>query len=64
MMNQEITKVSTKYLLSLNQFQMYLKDRNVLLKSEKIDFNYLDILDEQMSKVEAYIIREEESLLK
>ena len=26
---------------------MYLKDRNALLKSEKIDFNYLDILDEQ-----------------
>ena len=57
-MNQEITKVSTKYLLSLNQFQIFLKDRNALLKSEKIDFNYLDILDEQMSKVEAYIIRE------
>ena len=57
-MNQEITKVSTKYLLSLNQFQMYLKDRNALLKSEKIDFNYLDILDERISKVEAYIIRE------
>ena len=57
-MNQEITKVSTKYLLSLNQFQMYLKDRNALLKSEKIDLNYLDILDEQMSKVEAQIIRE------
>ena len=56
--NQEITKVSTKYLLSLNQFQMYLKDRNALLKSEKIDLNYLDILDEQMSKVEAHIIRE------
>ena len=57
-MNQEITKVSTKYLLSLNQYQMYLKDRNALLKSEKIDFNYLDILDEQMAKVEAHIIRE------
>ncbi len=57
-MNQEITKVSTKYLLSLNQYQMYLKDRNALLKSEKIDLNYLDILDEQIAKVEAHIIRE------
>ena len=62
-MNQEITKVSTKYLLSLNQYQMYLKDRNALLKSEKIDFNYLDILDEQMAKVEAHIIRERRKFL-
>ena len=63
-MNQEITKVSTKYLLSLNQYQMYLKDRNALLKSEKIDFNYLDILDEQMARVKHILSVKEESFLK
>ena len=57
-MNQEITKVSSRYLSSLNKYQSYLKDRNSLLKNEKIDMNYLDILDEQMAKEEAIIIQE------
>jgi len=56
-MNQEITKISTKYLLSLNQYQNYLKDRNVLLKSMKIDQTLLDTLDEQMAQAQVNVIR-------
>ena len=57
-LNQEITKVSGKYLLSLNQYQNLLKERNVLLKSAKVDLRYLDILDEQMAREEYRIVLE------
>lgn len=56
-MNQEITKVSPRYLLSLNQYQNLLKNRNLLLKSNQVDLNLLDTLDEQMAKEEVLIIK-------
>jgi DNA replication and repair protein RecF len=56
-MNQEITKISSKYLLSLNQYQNLLKDRNVLLKSFNIDQTLLDTLDEQMAKAQVIVVR-------
>lgn len=63
MMNQEITKVSVEYLLSLNRFQNFLKERNLLLKQQRIDDIYLRILDEQMSEAEEYIIRERKEFI-
>ena len=55
-MNQEITKISPKYLLSLNRYQNFLKERNSLLKNNRVDDTYLDILDEQMIQEELMII--------
>jgi DNA replication and repair protein RecF len=54
-MNQEITKVSPKYLITLNHCQALLKERNLLLKSPHPDATLLDTLDEQMSNDEAVI---------
>ena len=56
-MNQEITKVSSKYLISLNQYQNLLKNRNVLLKNHNVDQTLLDTLDEQMSRAQITIIK-------
>ncbi len=56
MMNQEITKVSSAYLLSLNRFQSFLKERNLILKRPEPDVALLDTLDVQMAKEEAVII--------
>ncbi|MCR5795430.1 MAG: DNA replication/repair protein RecF [Solobacterium sp.] len=57
-MNQEITKISPKYLLALNRYQALMKDRNILLKNDKIDENLLSSIDEQMSENAALIIQE------
>ncbi len=56
-MNQEITKISSQYLLQLNQYQNLLKERNVILKQDRADERYLDIIDEQMAECEAFIVR-------
>ena len=56
-MNQEITKISQQYLLSLNQYQSLLRERNIILKQEKADERYLDILDEQMADAESFIVK-------
>lgn len=56
-MNQEITKISNQYLMSLNMFQNLLKERNIILKRDHADEKYLDILDEQMSECEETVIR-------
>ncbi len=56
-MNQEITKISPSYLLSLNQYQNLLKERNIYLKSEKISPLYLDTLDEKMAEAEVHILK-------
>lgn len=57
-MNQEITKISGSYLLSLNQYQSFLKERNIILKNYDADQTLLDTLDEQMSCVEVKIIEQ------
>lgn len=56
-MNQEITKISPQYLLMLNQYQSLLRERNIILKQDKADERYLDILDEQMAEMEAFIVK-------
>lgn len=55
-MNQEIGKISSRYLNSLNHYQSLLKERNFLLKQERINETLLDTLDEEMSRDESFII--------
>lgn len=57
-MNQEITKINSSYLRSLNRSQNLLKERNLLLKNDHVDFLYLDTLDEELSIEESLIIEE------
>lgn len=63
-LNQEITKISSKYLQSLNQYQNLLKERNLLLKQFNFDHKLLDTLDEQMSKEEVVIIKYRKDFIK
>ncbi len=56
-MNQEITKISGRYLAALNRYQNLLKDRNILLKNDRIDRSLLDTLDEQMAAMEVMIVQ-------
>ncbi len=55
-MNQEITKISPVYLVSLSRYQALLKERNILLKSDSVNMRILDTLDEQMVTEEKVII--------
>ncbi len=57
LLNQEITKLSNSYLLSLNRYQNMLKDRNLLLKEMNPDMLYLSALNEKMAEEEAGIIQ-------
>lgn len=58
LMNQEIAKVSNKYLLALNHDQSLLKERNLLLKNDHPDMQLLHTFDEQLSAEEYVIITE------
>ena len=55
-MNQEITKISSPYLLSLSRYQALLKERNILLKNDNVNRMILEALNEQMIKEEEVII--------
>ena len=57
-MNQEITKISSSYLLSLNVYQNLLKERNISLKKESVNEMYIDTLDEKMAEEEVRILKE------
>lgn len=57
----EIGKVSSKYLKSILNYNLYLKDKNKLLKEERIDNDYLDILDTKMIEEMKVIIKEREN---
>lgn len=57
----EIGKVSNTYLMSMLNYNLYLKDKNKLLKENNIDENYLEILDDKMAKEMKIIIKEREN---
>ena len=57
-LNQELSKTSSKYLNSLSRFNAVLKERNVLLKRNSVNTTLLDTLDEQISQYEWDIIQE------
>ena len=61
--NQEITKISSRYLTELNQYMNLLKDRNLLLKREKPDEVYLDTLDEKMIELSGTIIEQRKKFI-
>lgn len=48
LMDLEIGKVSKEYLNALSCYNILLKDKNKLLKEEKINMDYLDIIDTKM----------------
>lgn len=48
LLNIEISKVSNEYLQNLLLFEKLLKEKNALLKKEKIDELYLSLLEEKM----------------
>ncbi len=62
-LNQEITKISPSYLHALSLYQGLLKERNAMLKTEDPDIRYLDVLEEQMIRCSADIIRERRSFV-
>jgi DNA replication and repair protein RecF len=55
--NQEISKISNKYLSALSNFQNLLKERNLLLKQYSVNQILLDTLDEKISEYELVIIQ-------
>ena len=63
LINQEITKISSKYLNSLNRYQNLLKNRNILLKEKQVDLNYLDTITEQMIEEASIIIQKRKQFI-
>ncbi|MBW9212501.1 MULTISPECIES: DNA replication/repair protein RecF [Terrabacteria group] len=63
-MDQELMKLSKKYLFHLTRYNTLLKERNVLLKKASIDETMLDILDKQMVTSEVEILKRRSSFLK
>lgn len=55
LINQEITAVSRIYMHALGRYQSVLKERNILLKNDRVDESLLGIMDEQLAEAEAVI---------
>lgn len=62
LLDVELGKISKIYLDSLFTYSKLLKDKNHLLKENKIDETYLNLLDEQMLPCMKIIIQEREKL--
>lgn len=61
--DQEISKINQKYLLTLNKYKNLIKDKNNLLKNKEIDINYLDVLNEQLINESQIIINERKKII-
>ena len=61
--DQEISKINQKYLLTLNKYKNLIKDKNNLLKNKEIDINYLDVLNEQLINESEIIINERKKII-
>ncbi len=57
-MDIELSKCSKSYMYKLNEFYHLLKQRNAYLKSEKVDLQYLSILDEKCAQLQSVIIHQ------
>ena len=57
-MDMEIGKVKPSYLQNLNAYQKILKERNAVLKEDRIDAQYLDVLTEQLADYSLKICEE------
>ncbi|MDD6920544.1 MAG: DNA replication/repair protein RecF [Eubacteriales bacterium] len=62
--DKELCQIDKKYFLNLREYRKILKNRNNILKNEKIDSNFLDILDEQIAKRAEIIIKKREEYIK
>jgi len=47
--DSELSKINKKYLRQLSEYNNHLKNRNALLKTEKVDEALLEVLDEKMA---------------
>lgn len=54
----EIGKVSPQYMVHLSKYIKLLKERNTLLKSNRIDDSYLEVLENQMIEAQVAILKE------
>ena len=61
--DQEISKINQKYLLTLNKYKNLIKDKNNLLKNKEIDINYLDVINEQLINQTKIIIEERKKIV-
>ena len=61
--DQEISKINKKYLLTLNKYKNLIKDKNNLLKNKEIDINYLDVINEQLINQTKIIIEERKKIV-
>lgn len=57
-LNQEITKINSSYLLALNHYQNLLKERNHYLKRNSINLTYLETIETQMIQDSLPIVKE------
>ena len=61
--DQEISKINQKYLLTLNKYKNLIKDKNNLLKNKEIDINYLDVINEKLINQTKIIIEERKKIV-
>lgn len=61
--DQEISKINSKYLLALNKYKSLIKDKNNLLKSNQIDLDYLDVINNQLINESEVIIKERRNII-
>lgn len=59
----EISKLSKRYTHTLVQFQKLLKERNALLKQDKIDALYLQTVSERLAACEVVILKQRQAFL-
>lgn len=57
-MDIELSKCSKTYMFTLNEFYRVLKQRNAYLKSEKINQDYLNVLNEKCAHLQSVILRQ------
>ncbi|WP_423363772.1 DNA replication/repair protein RecF [Mycoplasma sp. P36-A1] len=63
MMDIELSKIYPKYLNDLSTYQQILKQRNILLKSSKVDFYILDALDTLMEQYALSIYKQRKKFI-
>lgn len=62
--DMEISKISKVYTKTLNTYHKILKERNSYLKLNKIDQNYLEVLNERLIECEIVIVKQRDKFLK
>lgn len=58
-----LSQISKAYLVKLQEYNKVLAIKNSVLKSENIDKEYLDILDEKLSEYIKYVVEERKKLI-